>query len=442
MCGIAGIFAPDLQKKVLEDRAVGMADALKHRGPDDAGVWVHDQVPLAFSHRRLSILDLSEQGHQPMRSASGALSIVYNGEVYNFGELSKDLEKLGASFRGHSDTEVILSAIEHWGLEKAVARFRGMFAFALWDEESQTLTLVRDRIGIKPLYYGWGEGRFVFSSELRSLRKGFNSRPALNLSAAGEFFRHCYIPDPYSIYEGVFKLLPGSFVRLSREQLDKMPANFSPGHDSHGNRSALKQYWDFREVVERGQGQCSLEEATIRVQEKFEEAVQLRLVSDVPIGAFLSGGIDSSLVVAAMQKQLPGNVRTYSIGFDEEDFNEAPYAAAIARHLGTEHCEMIVSSTDALNLVPEIAGIYDEPFADSSQIPTVLLSRLTREHVTVALSGDGGDELFGGYERYSLTQKIEKIRSQFPQAFRSVAAAAYLQLPRGLKNIALGIVRP
>ncbi len=386
MCGITGILAP-APDRPLEDLLRAMTDTITHRGPDDSGLWVDDGSGVGFGHRRLSILDLSPLGRQPMPSQSGRYVICFNGEVFNFARLRAELEPLGHAFRGGSDTEVMLAAIEQWGLAGAVRRFIGMFAFALWDRQEQILSLVRDRLGIKPLYYGFAGKDFVFGSELKALRAhpGFNAdvdREALTL-----YFRHNYIPAPWSIHTGARKLPPGHILTLR------------PGREPE-----LACYWSAGEAFAQGEAapfRGTEAEALERLEALLMDAVGLRMLSDVPLGAFLSGGVDSSLVVALMQAQSARPVKTFSIGFAEERFNEAPYARAVAAHLGCEHTELMVSEQDLLDTVPQVPRFWDEPFADSSQIPTLAVCRLARQHVTVALSGDGGDELFFGYDRYA-----------------------------------------
>jgi len=395
-----------------------MIDRLSHRGPDDRGVWSEvcagGAARVGFGHRRLSILDLSAEGHQPMVSAGSRYVITYNGEVYNFRELREELQAAGVPFRGHSDTEVIVNAMETWGIETAVRRFIGMFAFALWDREERRLWMVRDRLGIKPVYYGTVGKAFVFGSELKAIRAfpGFNA--SVDRGSLSLFLRHSYVPAPYSIYEGIGKLQPGHLLSV---RVDGNP----------GATPEISPYWSAKEVARKGidqpfQGSDS--DATSRLEELLSDAVRLRKVSDVPLGAFLSGGIDSSMVVALMQAQSDRPTRTFSIGFHESSFNEAEQARAVADHLGTDHTELYVTPEDCMGVIPELPQLYDEPFSDASQVPTYLVSKLARQHVTVSLSGDGGDELFAGYNRYNWGRRVWRSVAWMPKPARRGAARA------------------
>jgi asparagine synthase (glutamine-hydrolysing) len=372
-----------------------MTNALQHRGPDDAGQWADASSGIALGQRRLSILDLSLLGHQPMCSESGRYWTIFNGEVYNYRELRKELP--GVAWRGHSDTEVMLAAIERWGLERAVQRFVGMFAFALWDTRERLLHLVRDRIGIKPLYYGFVGDGVLFGSELKALRCHPEFMGEIDRDALALFVRHNYIPQPYSIYRDTHKLTPGTILTLR----------------SPSDRDARPQsYWCMRQVVEAGQADPftgSPVEAIEQLKSLLSESVRLRMIADVPVGAFLSGGVDSTTVVALMQAQTAQRVKTFSIGFLNQEYDEAPYAAEIARHLGTDHTELYARPEEVLELIPSLSYYYDEPFSDSSQIPTMLVSALARKQVTVSMSGDGGDELFAGYPRYVLGQQVAQL---------------------------------
>lgn len=412
MCGIAGVVTWRLEGG-LGEQVERMIAPLVHRGPDDHGVWVDGECGVGLGHRRLSILDLSPQGHQPMASTSGRYVIAYNGEIYNFKQIRDELGAEGKApiWRGHSDTEILLAAFDAWGVEAALQRAVGMFAIALWDREARTLTLARDRIGEKPLYYGIVRGRFVFGSELKAIRAVADGDLQVDRDALAEFMRFGYIPSPMSIYAGIAKLAPGHVLTV-RSDLDiGMP----------------HPYWSL-DTPEQDQlrarlARCGDEELTDLVHDHLREAIGLQMVSDVPLGAFLSGGVDSSTVVALMQSQSAKRIRTYTIGFHEGMFDEAPYARAVAQHLGTEHTELYVTAKDAAEVIPELPMIYDEPFADSSQIPTTLVSRLTRQHVTVSLSGDGGDELFAGYPRYQLTAALwQRVNGQ-PMGVRRAAAS-------------------
>jgi asparagine synthase (glutamine-hydrolysing) len=431
MCGIAGSVSARLgeSRDALLSIARAMGGALVHRGPDDSGEFVDEALQLTLSHRRLSILDLSPLGHQPMSSGSGKLVICYNGEIYNYRELSSELEKRGTRFRGSSDTEVLLAALEEWGIEDTLSRLVGMFAFALWDKEARTLTLARDRLGEKPLYYGWNSGAFLFGSELKALCAYPSFAGEIDRSALTLFMRHNYIPAPYSIYQNIFKLLPGSFLTLGLDALESCPSGFCPWCKA-GDAGSPQYYWRPGRILE--EPWTPEGDAPQQLERVLSESVRGQLVSDVPLGAFLSGGIDSSLIVALMQKASSSRIKTFSIGFSEAAYDEAPHAKLVAAHLGTEHTEWYVSPEDARSVIPRLPALFDEPFADSSQIPTFLVSQLARRSVTVSLSGDGGDELFCGYERYSWAASIWRIMRAMPAPLRSLVSAA-LRLP-GSKN--------
>lgn len=417
MCGIAGLFHPVAGVDV-GDALRRMADVIRHRGPDDEGFWIETDGSVGLAHRRLSIIDLSPQGHQPMPSASGRYVVAYNGEIYNFEELRSELQRSGQAppWRGHSDTEVLLACIDAWGVEQALQRTVGMFAIALWDRQDAVLTLARDRLGEKPLYYGRTRQGFAFSSELKSLRAVEGSLLTIDTEALGQFMQFGYVPAPRSIYARVSKLPPGCYVQVR----------------SHGVLGAPVPYWKLSaalqgEAAERF-ARAGEEEIVRALHDQLHASVGLQMVSDVPLGAFLSGGIDSSLIVALMQAQSRQRVRTFTIGFREREFDEAPFARAVAQHLGTEHTELYVSAENAAAVIPDLPSIYDEPFADSSQIPTALVARLTRRHVTVSLSGDGGDELFAGYPRYSLAASLWRRLRHIPLPLRRLGARA-LQTP-------------
>ena len=387
MCGIAGFILGPGGSGAVEARETlsSMGARIAHRGPDAWDLFFSDAVGVGLVHRRLSIQDLSPLGAQPMESASGRYLIVFNGEVYNFCTLRAELSAKGHYFRGHSDTEVMLAAMEQWGVESALARFSGMFAFAVWDRETGKLWLARDRMGEKPLYYGWWNGHFLFGSELKALRAFPGYAPSVDRNALTLLLKHNYIPAPYTVYEGTQKLPPAHCLVVDVNEPD---AAVEPS-----------PYWSLEDAFA-----CPLTAEKEGVVDALErclgDVIQEQMVADVPLGAFLSGGIDSSTVVALMQQRASRPVKTFSIGFREEGYDEAQHAAAVAAHLGTEHTELYVNPADALDVIPDLPTIYDEPFADSSQIPTYLVSRMTRQHVTVALSGDGGDELFAGYDRY------------------------------------------
>lgn len=417
MCGIAGFW--DVAGRLDPEKGMAaverMTRAIRHRGPDDAGVYRDPDTGVWLGHRRLSVVDLSPEGHQPMVSASGRYVMVFNGEVYNHRRLWPELLAYGQRFRGHSDTEVMLAAIEQWGLERAVERFIGMFAFALWDRQTRTLTLVRDRIGIKPLYYGWTGSMFAFASELKAIAAlpGFDK--PVDRNALCLLVRHSYIPEPYSIYQGIYKLPPGAMLRVDEDGA-AVPASV----ESLSRR--VQRYWSMADVAARARSDLPDPEAIEELDHLLRDAIALRMEADVPLGAFLSGGVDSSTVVALMQAQSTRPVQTFSIGFHEQGHDEAKYAREVARHLGTDHHELYVSAQDALDVIPDLPTMFDEPFSDSSQIPTFLVSKLARGRVTVSLSGDGGDELFGGYSRYLWAAKIERWVRPIPRALRGSAA--------------------
>lgn len=392
MCGIAGLFKPgSAPAAALTEAVSAMTSTLAHRGPDASGLWTDAAAGVSFGHRRLSILDLTEAGAQPMRGADGRFTITYNGEIYNHLEIRADLESAGAApnWTGHSDSETLLAAIHHWGVNDALARFNGMFAFALWDARDRVLTLCRDRFGEKPLFYGWVGRDLVFASEL----KAFAAHPAwhgsVDRQALTAFMRYSYVPAPLTIWQGIRKLAPGTLVRFGEQA-------------AAGDGGVQEAYWSMRQQVIDGQRARLSDplEATDELERLLSQAVKRQSISDVSLGAFLSGGIDSSTIVALMQKQSALPVKTFSIGFAESEFNEAAHARRVAQHFGTDHTEWVVASSDARSLIPGLATIYDEPFGDSSQIPTTLVAKLARRHVTVALSGDAGDELFGGYNRH------------------------------------------
>jgi asparagine synthase (glutamine-hydrolysing) len=403
MCGIAGFWQNKRGSEDPREILNRMGAALAHRGPDDSGSFHDADTGIALAFRRLSILDLSPEGHQPMFSASGRYVIVFNGEVYNFEEIRVELDS--RPWRGHSDTEVMLEAIERWGVERAVQRFVGMFAFALWDRRERKLFLVRDRLGIKPLYYGRVGETFVFASELKAIRQHPEFQSQIDRDALALYMRHNYVPSPHCIYQGMHKLLPGSILTL----------------ESNEDSPQLHRFWSARDVAQNGlESPLHVDdaEAIERLEHQLMLAVRLRMIADVPLGAFLSGGIDSTTVVALMQAQSSRPVKTFTIGFHEDEYNEARHAKEVAAHLGTEHTELYLSPKQALDVVPLLPSMYDEPFSDSSQIPTYLISKLARESVTVCLSGDGGDEVFGGYNRYLFINRIWHSINRLPNFAR------------------------
>lgn len=413
MCGLAGGLSPaDFQ--TLHSAARSMTQALAHRGPDDEGLWEDAEAGIMLGHRRLAIVDLSASGHQPMVSASGRWVIAFNGEVYNHLRLREELEGgVGApDWRGHSDTETLLAGFDAWGVRATVERCIGMFAFSVWDRQERVLILARDRLGEKPLYYGWqGTGEaacFLFGSDLVALKRHPEFSAPIDRGALALYMRHNYVPAPYSIHQGIQKLLPGHLLSVS----------------VRAREPVLEPYWSMESIAVEGVAdpfQGADGEAVDALETLLRDAVGQQMMADVPLGAFLSGGIDSSTVVALMQAQSSRPVRTFSIGFDETGYNEAVHAKAVAAHLGTEHSELYVTPGQALDVIPRLPEVYSEPFADSSQIPTYLVSAMAKGHVTVALSGDAGDELFGGYNRYVLTRNLWRGVSSIPRPMRGVA---------------------
>jgi asparagine synthase (glutamine-hydrolysing) len=411
MCGITGFWqkSRSFSNDRLGSISKAMSDALLHRGPDDGGVWVDEAAGIALGHRRLAIVDLSPEGHQPMVSAGDRYVIVFNGEIYNFLELQKELKSLGYRFRGHSDTEVMLASFCQWGVEGAVKRFNGMFAFALWDTQERVLHLGRDRLGEKPLYYGWVGQTLLFASELKALKAHPEFQAEINRDALTLLLRLRYIPAPHSIYRDIYKLPPGTLLSWN-------------GNDA---RQTPIPYWSAKEAAESGTAATfagSEAEAVAEMEALLKDAVGMRMMADVPLGAFLSGGIDSSTVVALMQSQSRQPVKTFTIGFHEQAYNEAKYAQAVAQHLGTDHTELYVTADQAMGVIPQLPVLYDEPFADPSAIPTFLVSQLARNRVTVSLSGDGGDELFAGYERYFDGRSVWEKMNWMPPHVRQVAS--------------------
>ncbi|MBV8774491.1 MAG: asparagine synthase (glutamine-hydrolyzing) [Deltaproteobacteria bacterium] len=407
MCGIAGFL--DLKRRFGNQDAAAlarmMADRIAHRGPDAGDTWTDAPTGIAFGHRRLSILDLSAAGAQPMISASGRSVICYNGEVYNPEEFRSELQSRGIRFRGHSDTEVILEAFEAWGVISTAKRLVGMFALAWWDAHRRTLWLLRDRVGKKPLYYGRFDGTVLFGSQLKALMAHPACGHTIDRDAVASYLRFGYFPSTRSVLQDLRQLRPGTALEIS---IDGQRAGDPIEH----------VYWDPCEVEGRSLSEANGHDLTQELDDLLRDAVRRRMIADVPLGAFLSGGIDSSTVVALMQEQSSRPVKTFSIGFDEPRFNEAPYAKAIAHHLGTDHTELYVAPATALELIPNLAEWYDEPFADASQVPTLLVAQLARRHVTVALSGDGGDELFHGYPWYQFGAWLSRIYGALPQTAR------------------------
>jgi len=416
MCGLTGFwtFSPkhpaNQAKAILHD----MISAIEHRGPDSGGEWYHPQQGLGFGHQRLSIVDLSEHGHQPMTSISGKSCLIYNGEIYNAQTLRDELKQNHhTAFRGHSDTEVILEACEAWGVEKTLTKLNGMFALAFWSEVDKTLILARDRLGIKPLYWGIAANTLLFGSQLKSLRHYPDWSGEINVNALHHYFQLCYVPAPNTIYQNMYKLMPGHMLTI------KSPNNIEQ-----------KSYWCPQQLTQQDILHALPEQEQIaKLETLLSDAVQMRMVADVPLGAFLSGGIDSSTVVALMQKNSTKPIETFSIGFDDPQYNESHYAKSVAQHLGTNHHETMLSPKDACDFIPTIPEWYDEPFADSSQIPTYLVSKIAKQHVTVSLSGDGGDELFAGYSRYHIAYKLWSRLGRLPRWGRSSLANIIQTIP-------------
>ncbi len=420
MCGITGFW--DIQNiyKKKEAEALGekMAKAIEARGPDSSGIWVAEGLVLA--HRRLAIQDLSPHGHQPMHSPSKRFTTIYNGEIFNAPQIQQKLIEKGYTFKGHSDTEVMLAAFEEWGIQPSVQKFIGMFAIVLWDHKEKKLYLIRDRLGIKPLYYGWQKGVLFFGSQLKSFYPHPQWQGVISKNALVSFFRFGYVPTPMSIYEDIQKQEPGTILEIGQNgQIEKY------------------KYWSMEEVYKTGKENPfsgSLKEATGHLDKLLKDAVKKRLLSDVPVGAFLSGGVDSSLVAALMQQQSTQPIKTFSIGFHENSYNEAHYAKEVARHLGTDHHELYITAKDAQAVIPYLSDWYDEPFADSSEIPTYLVSKLARDHVTVSLSGDGGDEFFAGYTRYFTGERLWESRENLPLLVRKGLSKVINHMPPSLWN--------
>ena len=423
MCGIIGFLGGDftndqLSNAILEE----MSDQIVKRGPDSAGIWLDSSTKIALGHRRLAIVDLSPAGYQPMTSGSNRYVMTYNGEIYNSDEIRNELIKsrVTVNWRGHSDTEILLAGFDAWGVRETVSRVTGMFAIAVWDKELEQLTLIRDRIGEKPLYYGWqGSGSnkvFLFGSELKALKKHPQFINEIDRGSLALYMRYCYVPAPHSIYKGIMKVEPGTIVTVTLQE----------------SEHTTEKYWNALDVVRTGAEspfEGTVAEVTNNLDIALRKTISQQMMADVPLGAFLSGGIDSSTVVALMQAQSSRPIKTFTIGFSETGYNEAEFAKLVAGHLGTEHTELYVSSQDALNVIPKLPNLYCEPFADASQIPTFLVSSLARHHVTVSLSGDGGDELFCGYNRYLFADKLWKGLSMTPASVRELVGKSIKSLP-------------
>ena len=421
MCGFSGVFNHRDSDKLFQTTQ-RMNDSISHRGPDDSGIWIDQHAKLGLGHRRLAIIDLSQAGAQPMHSADERYVIVFNGEIYNYESLRKQLESEGVAplWKGHSDTEILLACVVAWGIEVTLKRSVGMFAFALWDRNQQVLTLARDRVGEKPLYWGWQGEMLVFGSELKAIKACPGFVGDIDRNSLALMLRHNCIPAPYSIYKGIHKLRPGHSISLPLTDIIK------------AKQKESVPFWSINQTVKQGIDNPfdgTPIQAVDAIEHQLSESIREQMVSDVPLGAFLSGGIDSSTVVALMQSQSDKPVRTFTIGFDETGYDEAVHAKAIAQHLGTEHTELYVQPSDALSIIPSLASMYCEPFSDSSQIPTFLVARMAKEQVTVALSGDGGDEIFGGYNRYLTAQKVWSRMQPVPYTFRKLIAKSLHAVP-------------
>ena len=428
MCGIAGFLDPKRRSgdNELKALALSMAGALRHRGPDAQGVWVDESAGVALGHARLSIIDLSPAGAQPMRSANSRFVLTYNGEIYNAGELRAELERAGHKFRGHSDTEVLVEGFTAWGVCGTIERAIGMFAFAAFDRKERVLTLARDRLGIKPVYWGRVDGRVVFASELKAFAALPEFSPAIDRQALASYLCTGYVPAPASIYKDIQKLEPGSLLEIRGD-----------------GETRSERYWSLLDVATRGRAallDIDDEDACERLETLLTDAVTRRMVADVPLGVFLSGGIDSSTVTALMQANSPSPIKSFSIGFHEADYNEAAQAKAVAAHLGTDHTELYVTAEEAQGVVPKLPEIYDEPFADVSQIPTFLVSEMTRKHVTVALSGDGGDELFAGYNRYGQGLRVARALRMLPGPLAGCVSRMIGAVPPSTWDRVFGVV--
>ena len=417
MCGVAGFWDPKRRydRERLASIITPMIDQLRHRGPDRGGSFVDEKAGLALGIRRLAINDLSPDGDQPMHTASGRWTISLNGEIYNFRTLRRELEAEGERFRGHADTEVLLKLIERHGLDEALRRSAGMFAFALWDSEQRSLTFARDRLGKKPLYLGWMGGQLVYGSELKALAVHPSFSADVNRDAMALYLLHQHVPAPHSIWQGIIKLPPGTSLTLTEADLEQGCELLE----------LVKPFWQIRDIAEQGARDklaIGQEEAIERADELLKLAVSERMIADVPLGAFLSGGIDSSLIVALMQQHAGRPIKTFTVGFKEEDFSEAEQAAEVARHLGTDHTEFLLTPEETLDVVSDLPDIYDEPFADPSQVPTCHVAKRARSDVTVCLSGDGGDEVFGGYGRYQMATSLDRRFRQLPSPLRRLTA--------------------
>jgi len=427
MCGIAGYLTNETPTDPIKTLSA-MGKAILSRGPDSSGEWFDSDKKIGLAHQRLAIVDISPAGHQPMSSPNGRYVISFNGEIYNHNEIRAELvESKSIHWRGHSDTETLLAGFEEWGILDTIKKAVGMFAIAIWDKVECTLTLVRDRLGEKPLYYGWQNETFLFGSELKALKAHPCFLAEINRDAISTYLRYSYVPAPYSIYKGVQKLMPGTLAVISLK-------NPTP---------KIVTYWSIEQVLSENHNRFigSTNDAINSLEKQLKESIKLQMMADVPLGAFLSGGVDSSTIVALMQSESERPIKTFSIGFHDQQYNEAHHAKAVADHLQTEHTELYVTADDALAIIPHLADIYDEPFADASQIPTYLVAKMARQHVTVALSGDAGDELFSGYNRYLMTHKIWRILSRLPLWSRKLASQLIISISPKAWNFSARVVR-
>ncbi len=432
MCGISGFVDPDksTSKDKLLDVISRMTDTISHRGPDDSGVWVDKSKGIALGHRRLSIMDVSQSGHQPMETRCGRYIIIFNGEIYNYRAIRNkiDNESESISWQGNSDTEVMLAAISRWGLSRALKEFVGMFAFALFDKAGEILYLVRDRIGEKPLYYGWSSGIFLFGSELKPFRAHPAWRGDIDRDVLGLYFRNNYIPAPYSIYKNIFKLPPGTILALN---INRLAAYELPKPD---------QYWSLLDIAQKGINnpfEGDDQEAISELDKYLKEAISGQMISDVPLGAFLSGGVDSASIVALMQSLSSKPIRTFTIGFHDKAYDEASYARPVAEYIGTDHTEACITPGDCISVIPKLPALYDEPFADSSQIPTFLVCYMARQSVAVSLSGDGGDEVFLGYNRHIHLDRLQRVFKRIPLPLKKLISTSLDTLPASLTEFFL-----
>lgn len=448
MCGLVGFINKDTDVLTNLNQIVeNMASAIDYRGPDDSGTWADYTIGIALGHRRLSILDLSTAGHQPMHSVTGRYVIAYNGEIYNHLDMRAELLDLGVSpnWNGHSDTETLLAGFEQWGIIPTLTKANGMFAFALWDKHTNTLHLARDRFGEKPLYYGWtGDNTnekhvsFVFGSELKALTKHPNFENKVSHSALEKYLRFLYVPAPESIYQDIYKLEPGCILSIKNDL--PIAPSYALSAPYENLKLTIQRWWCLAEIVENGSKNpfTNETEAIDSLHESLRKAVKTQSIADVPLGAFLSGGVDSSLIVALMQEQNNKPIKTFTVGFEESKFDESPYAKAVSKHLGTEHTTIVISAKETLAIVPQLAKMYDEPFADSSQIPSYLISKIAQKQVTVALSGDAGDELFGGYYRYLWGPKIWRSLMWIPYPIRNQLCELLSAVPIRFLNVLEG----